>query len=337
MNAFGALIERLFERRERGPRAPGYRKRRKVEIAHRLAVADHQRDGLAAKARDALRQHRLVRERRDHAIAVRAGDIPGGEDCDDSGMSALKRLDVAENERGVRVRRSDRARRQRLGRPFVSAEDFRAGEFANAVEAGDTPPNRGLLRQLRNVASAEVVRVLHGVENGSIAGAAAQHAGERVLDCLFAGPGLPSQQPDRGDEDAWRANAALRGAMRVQSGAQLRDDRLVVAEALDRLDRTPFRLPDGGQAGANRLAVDQHRAGSAIAGVAADLDARQAALLAQDMTEAFERRSGKARRLPVEGQRDAGRAFEHQTTPPVWRSAQASIARLSNVNAASRR
>ena len=98
MNTFGALFERLFERRERGPRAPGHGKRRKVEIAHRLAVADHQRDGLAAEARDALREHRLVRERRDHAIAVRAGDILGGEDGDDSGMSALKRLDVAENE-----------------------------------------------------------------------------------------------------------------------------------------------------------------------------------------------------------------------------------------------
>ena len=76
MNAFGARIERLFERRERGPRAPGYRKRRKVEIAHRFAVADHQRDGLAAKAREALRQRRLVRESRDHAIAVRCRGHP---------------------------------------------------------------------------------------------------------------------------------------------------------------------------------------------------------------------------------------------------------------------
>ena len=142
VNALGALFERLVERRERGPRAPGHRKRRKVEIAHRLAVADHQRYRLAAKARDALREHRLVGESRDDAIAIRAGDILGGEDGDDSGMSALKRLDVAENERGVRMRRSDRARRQRLGRPFVSAEDFRAREFANAVEARDTPPNR---------------------------------------------------------------------------------------------------------------------------------------------------------------------------------------------------
>ena len=116
--------------------------------------------------------------------------------------------------------------------------------------------------------------------------------------------------------------------MGVKGRAKLRDDRLAVAEALDRFDRTPVHLPDGGQAGANRLAVDEHRAGAAIAGVAADLDARQAAFLAQRMTEAFERRSGNARRLAVEAQGDAWRAFEHQTTPPVWPSAQASIARL---------
>ena len=289
VNTFSALFERLFEPRESGPRAPSHRKCRKVEIAHRLTVADHQRYGLAAKAGDAFREHRLVRERRNHAIAVHAGDIFGGEDGDDSGMSALKRVDVAEKERGVRVRRSDRPRRQRLGRPFVGPEDFRAREFAYAVEAGDAPPDRGLLMQLRNIASAETVCVLHGVENGSIAGATAQYASERVLDRLLAGPGLPSQKPGRGYKDARRADTALRGAMRVQSGAQLRDDRLVVAEALDRLNRTPFRLPHGGQAGANRLGIDQHRAGAAIAGVAADLDAGQAALLAQDVTEALER------------------------------------------------
>ena len=85
--------------------------------------------------------------------------------------------------------------------------------------------------------------------------------------------------------------------MRVQSGTQLRDDRLLVAEAFDRFNRTPVRLPHGGQAGANRLTVDEQRTGSAIAGVAADLDASEATLLAQDETEAFDRRSGNARRF----------------------------------------
>ena len=305
VNAFGAFFERLFERRESGPRAPGHRKRRKVEIAHRLVVADHERCSLAAEAGDALREHRLVRERRDNAVAVHAGDMPSGEDGDDSGMSALKRLDVAENERGVRVRRSDRARRQRLGRPFVSAEDFRAREFADAVEARNAAPHRVANRRLRGVTSAEVAHVPHGVDDCPIAGAAAQDARERVLDRLLAGPRLSSQQGNRREEKPRRAGAALRGAVSEEGGAKLRDNGLIVAEAFDRFDRTPIRLPDGGQAGASRLAVDEHRAGSAIASVAADLDAGQVALLAQGMTEAFQRRSGNARRLSVEGQGDA--------------------------------
>jgi hypothetical protein len=70
-------------------------------------------------------------------------------------------------------------------------------------------------------------------------------------------------------------------------------------------------------AGVHGLAVDQHRAGAAIPGVAAYFNARQAAFLAQRVTEAFDRRSGNARRLAIEAERDAGRAFKHQTTPPV--------------------
>ena len=112
--------------------------------------ANHKRHRLAAKARDAFREHGLVGERRDHPIAIRAGHILGGEDGDDPGMSALERLDVAENECGVRVRRAHRARRKRLRRPFVGAEDFRSGELADAVEAGNATSDRGLRRQFHD-------------------------------------------------------------------------------------------------------------------------------------------------------------------------------------------
>ncbi len=53
------------------------------------------------------------------------------------------------------------------------------------------------------------------------------------------------------------------------------DDLFFVTKAFDRLDVARFDLADGGQTGADRLAVDQHRAGAAIAGVAADLDSGQ--------------------------------------------------------------
>jgi hypothetical protein len=50
VNAFSALFERLIECRQRRQRAPGHRKRREIEMAHRLIVTDHKRHGLAAKA-----------------------------------------------------------------------------------------------------------------------------------------------------------------------------------------------------------------------------------------------------------------------------------------------
>ena len=137
VNAFGALFQRLVERRQRRQRAPGHRKRREIEMAYRLVVADHKRHGLAAKAHEALREHGLVGEMRNHPVAIGAGHILGGEDGDDSRIKASERLDVAQNERGVRVRRAHRARHERFRRPFVRAEDFRSGELADAVETGD--------------------------------------------------------------------------------------------------------------------------------------------------------------------------------------------------------
>ena len=65
--------------------------------------------------------------------------------------------------------------------------------------------------------------------------------------------------------------------MGMERCAQSRDQRLGVAEALDRLDAAALDLTDRHQAGADRLSVEQHRTGPAIAGVAADLDAGEAA------------------------------------------------------------
>ena len=45
----------------------------------------------------------------------------------------------------------------------------------------------------------------------------------------------------------------------------------------------PASWPSGDEAGADRLAVEEHRAGAAVAGVAADLGAGQAELVAQHL------------------------------------------------------
>ena len=110
------------------------------------------------------------------------------------------------------------------------------------------------------------------------------------------GRGIRGQQRRRRHQHAGRADAALRRAMAQEGGAAARVSR-GVAEALDRGDRAARDLRRRGQAGADRRAVDQHGAGAAIAGIAADLGAGQAGVLAQHLA------TGGASGSRVEGRR----------------------------------
>ena len=62
---------------------------------------------------------------------------------------------------------------------------------------------------------------------------------------------------------------------------QRRQRAVAVAEALDRLDPPALDLPHGHQAGAGLPSVEQHRAGAAVARVAADLGAGETEIVAQ--------------------------------------------------------
>ena len=252
-------------------------------------------------------------------------------------MRAPERFEVAEGERRMGVWRANGARDERIRRPLVGAEDFCSGKFSGAVEPGKTPADRAVVRQGGRDRVAKAVRVEDRLDDRAIAGAAAQDAAERVLRFAFARPRVPTQQRDRGEQHAGRADAALRGAVEMKGGAKPSHDRVAVAETLDGFDGAPFDLPDAGQAGADGFAVDEHRAGAAVAGVAADLDASQSAGLAQRMAEPLERRSVDPPRLAVELERNPGCAIEHQTTPPASPRTQVSIARRTSVSAASRR
>ena len=67
-------------------------------------------------------------------------------------------------------------------------------------------------------------------------------------------------------------------------------------------------LAGGDDAGADLLAVEQHRAGAAVAGMAADLGAGQAEFVAQQVRQAPARIECDLQRLAVHAQRD-GDAF----------------------------
>ena len=86
-------------------------------------------------------------------------------------------------------------------------------------------------------------------------------------------------QGRRGQDHPGRADPALRAAL----GDKSRLERMSALQALDRLDLRAARLREGNQAGIDRLAVEQNRAGATLSLAAAFLRARQSAFLAQDV------------------------------------------------------
>src|SRR5262245_11060429 len=79
----------------------------------------------------------------------------------------------------------------------------------------------------------------------------------------------------------------------------------VAREALDRRHLQPVRLYPEDGAGLDRLAVDQHGAGAAGRGVAADVGAGEAEPLAQDRDEQLARLELEIVRLAVHRERDS--------------------------------
>ena len=275
-----ALGQSRVHRRQRGQHCPSHRKPREVEPLHRLRLADDERDRLAAETGDLFCKGGLVGERADHAIAIFTRDIARLENGDKAGIGFDIGVRVANGEARVRMRRADRLGDERVGRPFVGAENLRPRKLFRAVQPCQAFADRAADRRLDHNSSVEAMRRHYGLDDLAIAGAAAEHAAERLHRLRFGRRGGFAQQRGRGQQHRRRADSALGGAMESEGAPQTRDDRLVVAEAFDRLDAAARHLADGCEARANGLAVDQHRAGAAIAGVATDFHARQAAILA---------------------------------------------------------
>ena len=260
---------------------------------HRLVLADDQRDRLAAKAHDALGERRLVGEGRDDAEAVDARDVLGGEHRDDAGMRAPERARSPNANAacacGERTARATSASAGHSSAPNISApESFRAPS-----RRGRRRPTEFSCGRSAATGAPKPMRVAHRVDDRAIAGAAAQHAAERVLrSSASLGRGVPPQQRDGGEQHrrACRRRIARRRGHGKRREAARRSARCRSRPSIVSTAR-PSTCPTAGQAGADRLAVEQHRAGAAVAGVAADLDARQPAAFAQGMAEPLERRS----------------------------------------------
>ena len=184
----------------------------------------------------------------------------------------------------------------------------------------------------------ETLSVEHGLANLEIARATAQHAAERGLDHGEVQLLDTAQEIERSHQHARGADAALGGAVMMKGALQRPPDR-IVRDAFDGLHPPALELCRRNEAGAGLLLVDEHRAGAAIAGVAADLGAGEAELLAQHARQAHVGTRGDLDLLVVDGEHD--RACEllrdHAATPSARGSMKAASARRTRMRAASRR
>ena len=94
------------------------------------------------------------------------------------------------------------------------------------------------------------------------------------------GDGIALKQRRRGDQDARKAIAALPGLL-VEECLLHGMQRAVFRQALDGRHGLAGDGVDVARAGEYRLAVDQHHAGAALLGAAAEAGAAQAKVLAQ--------------------------------------------------------
>ena len=133
-------------------------------------------------------------------------------------------------------------------------------------------------------------------DDAVIARAAAEIAGNRQPNVVFAGIGIHRQQLDESEHHSRRAEAALQA---VLVGHRLLDRMQTIGRRGDALDRGEFvamRLHGEHETGAHRAPVEQNRAGAADPVLAADMGAGQPQLVAEEIGEAHPHRRRRAGR-----------------------------------------
>src|ERR1700744_2878532 len=171
---------------------------------------------------------------------------------------------------------------------------------------------------------------LDGLDDLAIARAAADIAGNRLDDIFARRLVVMTEQRMRGQDHARRAVAALQ-TMRLAEGV-LHDAELSRSrrQPFDRRDLVPVGLNREHQAGARRLAIEQHRAGAAHAMLTAGMTSHQQEILAERVEHRLARLDIDLARLSVDVE-----LHLHCTVPPCERaSAKASSsARVPNTAA----
>ena len=171
---------------------------------------------------------------------------------------------------------------------------------------------RRTMMRTRRIGLAQTVGgELHRFDDLAIAGAAADISRDRLDNILARRRVGVLQQRMRGEDHAGRAIAALQAvglAERVLDHAEFAGRR---RKPLDRGDLVAIGLHGEHQAGAHRLAIEQHGAGAAHAVLAAGMGAVEQKILAQRIEQCLAR-------LDVGGAvRAVDAQFDFHRAPPV--------------------
>ena len=143
----------------------------------------------------------------------------------------------------------------------------------------------------------------HRLDDVLVAGAAAEIGREHVEQLVVADVRIVLQRVRRQHQEARRAEAALQAVV-VDEGLLQRMQLLAVGEPFDGADLPAVGLDREHQAGADRLAVEDDRAGAADAVLAADMRAGLAAVVADRVDQRLARLDADRVRAAVDRQRD---------------------------------
>ena len=256
-----------------------------ADPVHRFVVADEREDGLAAMLHLAVRENRLVLDMRIGAEPVDRRNVRRPQHPDEAGMSVEQRPEIPDGEGRAPVRRAHGAHPERIGRRAVGAEHLAAVDLAPSVGLGNPRADRLAGAGIVELDAVGLDRVADGGNDLLVAGAAAEHAAQRVLDRRVVGVGSLAEQVGRRHQHPGRADPALGRAVQVEGVLERREASACFREPLDGQHLAPLDLGHRRHAGADLAAVEQHRAGAAISGVAADLGAGHRELFAQHMGE----------------------------------------------------
>ena len=247
---------------DRWQRLPDDRQRLVRDGGHGLLCPDQRQHRLAAVADFALGQHGLVLQVGVDAEAVAAGNVRCREDADRQGprSPSVKRARWC----GERTSRRTRQSAGQLSAPYASVPSTLRRPSRRTIRAPMAPSSPDQLRPGR--------RIDNGVDDLEVARAAAEDAGQRILHLGPIRPGRAGEQVGGRHQHARRADPALGSTMGQERVAQPLVAR-VGRQAFNRDHAPPGALPDRDEAGADLLTIQQDGAGSAIAGIAADLGA----------------------------------------------------------------